>query len=540
MNPYIFPPILAAVLNATLVFWVYSHAPAGLVRRTFLFWNCWLGLWNLGVAVGYALPDASTSYLWYRWVGAVVVRFIAPLFLHFVIAITDTADQKWNRRLLAIAYALGFLFACVGGMTSFLMRGAVPFYWGYYPLAGNGEWTFGISYTATIAYAFRLLIQALRRTSGHAREQIKYVFLGAAICFAGGFTNFLPLYGHSIYPIGNLMNSIYSLVVAYAIVEYELMDIRMVLQKGTVYGLLSGGLTVVYLSLVAVLQRLFGHYGVQENVAFYTAAFPITVILAPTMKSRIEPLIGHAFFSEHRRGSKPPIRNQNMALMGILATEMAHELAKPLTHIMNAGSRLDSSIKGLQREHLKTIEKEVQRASEILDGFAMLSPERTLHRISIPLIDLVEEAISTLDLNEDKTVQVVRHFDAMPPVSVNPGQIVQVLTNLIQNAWQAMPEGGRLTLSIRSVTAANVKPEVEISISDTGRGIAADVLEKVFEPFFTTKEEQGGRGMGLTISRAMVERHGGTIDIRSPIKAGRGTCVVVRLPRRSTEETYES
>ncbi len=539
MNPYAIPPALAALLNIALLGWVFSSAPRGAVRRSFLRWTLWLGLWNAWLTIGYNLSDAQEAFVWYKYFGAVIVRLLAPLFLHFIIAVTNSADKAINRRILQLAYASGIMFAVMDASTPWLMAGVRHYFWGYYPVAAKGDVLFGLSFFAIVLYAFRLLWQCLRTSTDHRQNQMKYLLGGLIICFGSAVTNFLPIYGISIYPVGNLMNSFYALVIAFAIIEYGLLDIRLVLRRSVVYGILSGGLTAVYLSLVAVLERLFGHYGIQESAAFYTAAFPLTVILAPAMKSRIEPFVDHAFFGGILHGPKPPPRTQDMALMGILATEMAHELAKPLTHIMNAGSRLERSIKGLPRENLRTIEKEVQRASEILDGFSMLSPERTLHRIAIPLTDLVEEAVTTLDLSEDKTLQLIRHFGAIPPTYVNPGQIVQVLTNLIQNAWQAMPEGGRLTLSIQPVTGDKNRPEAEISIIDTGRGIAPNILEKVFEPFFTTKHGQGGRGMGLTISRAMVERHGGTIEIQSPVTGTGGTRVVVRLPILSSEGSHE-
>jgi signal transduction histidine kinase len=326
-------------------------------------------------------------------------------------------------------------------------------------------------------------------------------------------------------------------LVAYAIIEHGLLNVQLVLRRGTVYALLSGSLTAVYLSLVALLQRLFGHYGMQENVAFYTAAFPVTVVLAPSMKSRIEPFVDHALFRDLPQERRPQGQSQDMTLMGVLATEMTHELIKPLTHIMNAGSRLENAVTGRTRENLRTIEKEVQRASEILDGFAMLSPERTLHRIAVSVEDLIDEAMTTLGVKEDSSVRVIRRYDPLPRIFLNPGQIVQVLTNLIQNAWQAMPDGGELLIALKSVFIDKQSRDLEISISDTGDGIPFAIQQKIFEPFFTTKQSRGGRGMGLTISRAMVERHEGMIAVQSPIKAGRGTRMIVRLPMSQMEES---
>jgi signal transduction histidine kinase len=230
-------------------------------------------------------------------------------------------------------------------------------------------------------------------------------------------------------------------------------------------------------------------------------------------------------------------QEQSAALMGILATEMAHELAKPLTHIMIAGSRLENTVKGLPKENLRTIEKEAQRASEILDGFAMLSPERTLHRIAVSLVGLVEEVLLALGLKEDDKIRIVYQHDFLSSIFVNPGQIVQVLTNVIENAWEAMPEGGTLTIATEAIRRNDLLSAVRISIIDTGHGVSPEIQKSVFEPFFTTKRSRGGRGVGLSISQAMVRCHGGEIRLESPIREGRGTRVDITLPIKNQEKT---
>ncbi len=538
MNPYVIPPLLAVCLNFTLVYWVYQKAIPGLVRRMFLFWNSWLGLWNLGIAVGYVLPEAHMAYGWYKGISSTVIALIAPFFLHFVAAITESSDVR-TRWVVRVGYGLGFGLSVTGALTSLLMKGVCRYFWGFYPLAGQGEWLFGVSYLALVLYAMHLLTKAARSADGDKRNQLRTLYLGALICFGSGCTNILPLYGVEVYPVGNLFNSLYSLLVAYAIFEYGLMEIRVIFRRGIVYAILSGGLTVVYLSMVAVLQRLFGHYGVQENVAFYTAAFPLTVVLAPTMKSHLEPFVDHTFFGVTRTKPASSLKiRQETALMGILATEMAHELAKPLTHIMNERSRMEQAAKGQHKASLEKIEKEAQRAVEILDGFALLSPDRPLHRIAFSLMELLEESLTALGLQEDGDIRIMRRFESLPPIWVNPGQMVQVFTNVIQNAWQAMREGGTLILSLHKMDPpVNASPLVEIVIEDTGLGIPVELQEKIFEPFFTTKNNHGGRGVGLTITRAMVERHGGHILVESPIHRKGGTRIHIRLPMLTMEGT---
>jgi len=147
------------------------------------------------------------------------------------------------------------------------------------------------------------------------------------------------------------------------------------------------------------------------------------------------------------------------------------------------------------------------------------------------------------DLNAiiDRCVRLVQHqlqlrnielhlalSSDMPPVRCDCGQIEQVILALVMNAIDAMPNGGNLTLRSRK---AKDPAEVQIEVQDDGVGMPPEVLGNMFEPFFTTKERGRGLGLGLAISRNIVERHGGKIQVRS--EAGRGTAFTITLPLQS-------
>jgi signal transduction histidine kinase len=118
----------------------------------------------------------------------------------------------------------------------------------------------------------------------------------------------------------------------------------------------------------------------------------------------------------------------------------------------------------------------------------------------------------------------------LPRVPCDPAQIEQVLIALIMNAIDAMPRGGNLWLQTR---LSNDEKELEIQVRDDGAGIAPDVLPQIFEPFLTTKESGHGVGLGLAISRGIVERHNGRIEVQSEL--GRGTTFTITLPAREKD-----
>jgi two-component system, NtrC family, sensor kinase len=118
----------------------------------------------------------------------------------------------------------------------------------------------------------------------------------------------------------------------------------------------------------------------------------------------------------------------------------------------------------------------------------------------------------------------------LPHVPCDSAQIEQVLLALIMNAIDAMPRGGNLWLETRR---SHDEKEIEIIVRDDGTGIAADVLPRIFEPFVTTKEDGRGVGLGLAISRGIVERHNGRIGVQSDL--GRGTTFTVTLPTQTND-----
>jgi len=139
---------------------------------------------------------------------------------------------------------------------------------------------------------------------------------------------------------------------------------------------------------------------------------------------------------------------------------------------------------------------------------------------------LLEEIIGRTAVPADVQV-ILRLKDSLPTLLADPYQLDQLFDNLIQNAIQAMPEGGRLTVttsgdSRRALTSGG---EVTISIADTGVGILEDDIQRVFEPLFTTKAK--GIGLGLALAKTLVEAHDGTIAVRSEV--GQGTTFTVRL-----------
>ena len=232
-------------------------------------------------------------------------------------------------------------------------------------------------------------------------------------------------------------------------------------------------------------------------------------------------------------------RSDRLATLGTIAAGIAHEVKNPLVGIRGAAQLMQSELrtgtgKGFD-EYLDVILKEADRLNNVLEGILdftrLKSRERKDHNIH-SILDRV------LLLNEENAKQsgvvLSRMYDpSLPDITGNEDQLVQVFLNIIKNAVEAMPKGGKLTVMTRvsdlftTVQADGKKHQLMVvKVSDTGPGIKQEHLQDIFTPFFTTKDR--GVGLGLALSYQIVQEHLGTIRVES--HENEGTTFSVYLP----------
>ncbi len=217
------------------------------------------------------------------------------------------------------------------------------------------------------------------------------------------------------------------------------------------------------------------------------------------------------------------VRREKLAVLGQMAGSVGHELRNPLTVITSAVyflKRAYSDAGETAGEYLDIILAEVGNSSQIISDLLDFARTRPPAREETSVSALVHEALEKHPA--PPSVLVITDIPArLPPLYVDSDQIALVLGNLITNAYQAMPDGGNLTISARAE-----KGRVALAITDTGGGISPGNMEKLFEPLFTTRPR--GVGLGLVTSRNLAEANGGSIDAESAV--GEGTTFTVRLP----------
>jgi signal transduction histidine kinase/ferredoxin len=225
------------------------------------------------------------------------------------------------------------------------------------------------------------------------------------------------------------------------------------------------------------------------------------------------------------------IQSEKLASMGQLAAGVAHEINNPLgTVLLYSDLLLRELPQGDARsEDLRLILTEAKRCKTIVQAllnFArqnkVLAQATNVNRLCREIVEEVERLPLFGQVRIE--LQLGPH---VPEINADPAQIRQVLLNLLDNAAEAMPEGGTVTITTCRVSAGG--DGVEISIQDTGCGISEENLARLFTPFFTTKPIGRGTGLGLAISYGIVKMHRGSIDVQSEV--GVGTTFIIRLPR---------
>ncbi len=300
----------------------------------------------------------------------------------------------------------------------------------------------------------------------------------------------------------------------------------------------------------------------------------LEVAIVPLRDDRGEQIGALATFTDvtsMHRLEEEKRRLDRLASLGEMAASVAHEVRNPLASIKISVQMLMDDLAGFAgnaagsswdieetKESVSIVLKEVERLDSIVRDLLLFARPRQLHRVPCNLVELSEQVLHVMQWQcAEAGVEVHRVYHPVPTIQVDIAQIEQVLFNLYMNAVQAMTDGGVLTVACQviPVTQASHHPAntassgsavlgsyhgqhawLELSVSDTGNGIAPELVERIFQPFFTTKAH--GIGLGLPITRRLIEDHHGCLLVESQL--GYGATFSVRLPLNEGREEATS
>jgi len=265
--------------------------------------------------------------------------------------------------------------------------------------------------------------------------------------------------------------------------------------------------------------------------------FPLEIGLNPIQTpDGMRVLASVVDITERKHIQKQLRQAERLAELGTLASGMAHEIGTPMNVILGRAEYLiQRTADEGTKKGLTTIVTQVERITKVMNQLLAFARRRTPERRAVDLGEIVDDSLEMFQERiAHSCITVEKTIEAdMPPVHADRDQLIQVLINLVVNSLHAMPEGGRLRLSLD-----RENNHVRLGVSDTGHGMPEEIRSKIFDPFFTTKDFGKGTGLGLTVVKGIVEEHGGTIAVESIV--GQGTTFWIRLPLDRAESVVTS
>jgi PAS domain S-box-containing protein len=226
------------------------------------------------------------------------------------------------------------------------------------------------------------------------------------------------------------------------------------------------------------------------------------------------------------------LHSDKLAALGRLAAGVAHEIGNPLTSISTFAQLLrEMATDEFSQHSLDIINNHIQRITDIVRRMATFSRADALNIKYVQMNDVVNSTLDLMRLDKRMKSSIEISMSLDPSLSktlIDEGQISQVFLNIMLNALDAMPNGGKLSVVTAQVPDDQGRESISISFADTGTGIPGVELQKIFDPFFTTKEVGKGTGLGLSLSYEIVKRFKGDIHVESEV--GKGTTFTVVLP----------
>jgi signal transduction histidine kinase len=230
---------------------------------------------------------------------------------------------------------------------------------------------------------------------------------------------------------------------------------------------------------------------------------------------------------------KKLIEYEKLSALGRLTANVAHEIRNPITVIGGLTERLKKTIppETKEKEYLDLISLEAKRLEEILKDVLVFSSKPFFLKEKQDINKIIEESLDAYeDACKGYSIKVHKCFSNVTEAYIDKRLVKEAINNLISNAIDVMPNGGSLTV-VTSEDSLSGKNYVTLKVTDTGAGISEENLRMIFEPFFTTKMSKKETGLGLPITKKIVEGHGGFIKVESSV--GKGSTFSLFFPYRA-------
>ncbi len=383
-----------------------------------------------------------------------------------------------------------------------------------------------IAGVAAIIY-LSIVVYIFKKALGVEKRRLIYMAIAGAIAAGLCLLDYIMIGGREFPPLSNIIVAallyFILLIIAYPHLTklHELMAKTLVI---TIQTILATGCFYLVIELFTKDSDIpFTHILVSAFVIVISVT-PLKVIMKKIF-SYFYPGSQDVFTSLYAFDER--LEREKSMMLEEMAPVLAHEIKNPLGSIKGAAQYLATEIENEEnRQILNVIIEETDRLNGVMSQFLNYAKpfryEKKVQKIE-PILDKVFSLVKARQIMDKVTIEKDIQ-ENLPTVKMDSEKIMQVILNIVFNAIEAMPDGGKLTLGARKVEKEN-NEGIEIIVRDTGKGIAKEDIKNIFKPFYTSKER--GVGLGLAICNRIVRNHGGTITVKSNL--GRGSTFKIRL-----------
>jgi len=529
MGFYALTGLINGIVSSILGLFVYSKNRRALTNRTFGLFCLTVSVWSYSYFLWQISTTESGALFWSKGLMAGAV-FIAIFYLHFILSFLGKVKEY--KKILIFGYLI-FAFFFFANFTSFFVENVTPkLNFPYWPNPGILYHPFLLLWILYAIYPVYLLFREFSVTTGVFKSQIKYILIGTIVGYAGGITNYLLWYDIPIPPFGNWTTTIYLIIVAYAILKYHLLEIRVILTE----------LLVGAIGLILLIQAITA-----ETLGLKIFGFFLLTLFSIVGYFLIKGILREISLRTELQKAYEDLKKLDKAKSEFISIA-SHQLRTPLTAIKGYISMIFEKIYGKPPEKmekpLENIHSSSERLIKLVNDLLNVSRiesgrmEIKLEKLSLEELEKIITSVAEelKNITREKNIYLKTDFPEktwketkkpLPRILIDRDKIRQAITNVIDNAIR-YTEKGEVTIKYK---VQNEKCTIEIS--DTGVGLTKYELSKMFESFSRgaagTRLHTEGAGLGLYIARRFVEMHNGKIWAESKGK-NKGSTFYIELP----------
>jgi signal transduction histidine kinase len=511
LTPYFYSLSLTTLASFFLSIFVLIKNSQSKIARLWSIGCLCCGIWSLAFNIMIHVNNYNLGYFFAN-LSNLTAALMCVVVAHFC---KEISNYKSKINILFLGY-LNTVFFILTALTGHFMTVRPIMNFNYFPSAKPIYSIYTIHFFFFLFFGIYCLLKGMKTASIERRNQMKYIIVALAAGYFAGITTFLPAYGLKIDPFPGHFVWLYAIIITFAILKHQLMDIRVIIRKTLFFTLFTIFISVLSLAVVLLTHSLIAESKTPTSsfIANFAGILFIAIMFKPFelfFQKKLEKRFFKGTVSEvaeqNERLALELERTERLKSVGILAAGMAHEIKNPLTAIKTFSEflpkRFEDSV--FREKFIKIINDETDRISAIVGDLLIFSkpvPPKKQICNCLEILKGITDLLSGTFLKNNIITEYEIASDKNKAL-VDPSQIKQALLNIVLNAIDAMKErGGKLNIQLTSNEHCLI-----VKISDTGKGIPTEKLKYLFDPFYTTKDD--GTGLGLAITHTLVQANSG-------------------------------